>query len=33
MVRTDPGEHGDALQELGYDRASIDELRREGAIA
>jgi crotonobetainyl-CoA:carnitine CoA-transferase CaiB-like acyl-CoA transferase len=30
----DPGEHTDAVpQELGYDRASIDELRREGAIA
>jgi crotonobetainyl-CoA:carnitine CoA-transferase CaiB-like acyl-CoA transferase len=30
----DPGEHTDALlQELGYDRASIAELRREGAIA
>jgi crotonobetainyl-CoA:carnitine CoA-transferase CaiB-like acyl-CoA transferase len=30
----DPGEHTETLlQELGYDRASIDELRREGAIS
>jgi len=34
LAAPDPGEHTDAvLQELGYDQARIDELRREGAIA